>query len=44
MMMNLIRTSTSLIILILMFTSQSSAKIDPKTLVEAWPFDGNASD
>lgn len=44
MMMNLIRTSTSLIILILMFTSQSSAKIDPKTLVEAWLFDGNASD
>lgn len=44
MMMNLIRTSTSLIILILMFTCQSSAKIDPKTLVEAWLFDGNASD
>ena len=43
-MMNLIRTSTSLIILILMFTSQSSAKIDPKTLVEAWLFDGNAKD
>ena len=44
MMMNLIRTSTSLIILILMFTSQSSAKFDPKTLVGAWLFDGNAKD
>ena len=44
MMMNLIRTCTSLIILILMFTSQSSAKFDPKTLVGAWLFDGNAKD
>ena len=44
MMMNLIRTCTSLIILILMFTSQSSAKFDPKTLIGAWLFDGNAKD
>ena len=44
MMMNLIRTCTSLIILILMFTSQSSAKFDPKTLVGAWLFDDNAKD
>jgi len=43
-MMNLIPTSASLIILILMFTSQSNAKFDPKTLVGAWLFDGNAKD
>jgi len=43
-MMNLIPTSASLIILILMFTSQSNAKFDPKTLVAAWLFDGNAKD
>ena len=43
-MLNLICASVSLIALVLMFTSQSSAKIDPKTLVEAWLFDGNASD
>ena len=42
--MNLIRICTSLIILVLMFTSQSSAKFDPKTLVGAWLFDGNAKD
>jgi len=34
-MMNLIRTSASFIIWILMFTSQSNAKFDPKTLVGA---------
>ena len=44
MMMNLIRASTSLIVLVLMFSSQSSAKFDPKTLVGAWLFDGNAKD
>ena len=43
-MMNLIRTSASLIILILMFTSQINAKFDPETLVGAWLFDGNAKD
>ena len=43
-MMNLIRASTSLIVLVLMFSSQSSAKFDPKTLVGAWLFDGNAKD
>ena len=42
--MNLIRASTSLIVLVLMFSSQSSAKFDPKTLVGAWLFDGNAKD
>ena len=42
--MNLIRICTSLIILVLMFTSLSSAKFDPKTLVGAWLFDGNAKD
>ena len=44
MMMNLIRICTSLIILILMFTSQINAKFDPKTLVGAWLFNGNAKD
>jgi len=44
MMINLIRTSASLIILILMFTSQINAKFDPETLVGAWLFDGNAKD
>jgi hypothetical protein len=44
MMMNLIRASTSLLVLVLMFSSQSSAKFDPKTLVGAWLFDGNAKD
>jgi hypothetical protein len=44
MMMNLIRICTSLIILILMFTSQINAKFDPETLVGAWLFDGNAKD
>ena len=42
--MNLIRICTSLIILILMFTSQINAKFDPKTLVGAWLFNGNAKD
>ena len=42
--MNLIRASTSLLVLVLMFSSQSSAKFDPKTLVGAWLFDGNAKD
>jgi len=44
MMINLIRTSASLIILILMFTSQINAKFDLETLVGAWLFDGNAKD
>ena len=44
MMINLIRTSASLIILTLMFTSQINAKFDPETLVGAWRFDGNAKD
>jgi len=44
MMINLIRTSARLIILILMFTSQINAKFDPETLVGAWLFDGNAKD
>ena len=44
MMINLIRTSASLIILTLMFTSQINAKFDPETLVGAWLFDGNAKD
>ena len=44
MMINLIRTSASLIILTLMFTSKINAKFDPETLVGAWLFDGNAKD
>jgi len=44
MMMNLIRICTSLIILILIFTSQINARFDPETLVGAWLFDGNAKD
>ena len=43
-MMNLLRICTSLIILILMFTSQINDKFDPKTLVGAWLFNGNAKD
>ena len=43
-MMNLIRICTSLIILILMFTSQINAKFDPENLVGAWLFNGNAKD
>ena len=42
--MTLIRICTSLIILILMFTSQINARFDPETLVGAWLFDGNAKD
>ena len=43
-MLNLICASVSLIALVLMFTSQINAKVDPETLVGAWFFDGDAKD
>ena len=42
-MLNLICASVSLIVLVLMFTGQSDAKVK-ETLVGAWLFDGNAKD
>ncbi|MFP6724215.1 MAG: hypothetical protein VCF25_28700, partial [Candidatus Poribacteria bacterium] len=42
-MLNLICASVGLIVLVLMFTSQSDAKVK-ETLVGAWLFDGNAKD
>ena len=42
-MLNLICASVSLIVLVLMFTDQSDAKVK-ETLVGAWLFDGNAKD
>ena len=42
-MLNLICVSVSLIVLVLMFTGQSDAKVK-ETLVGAWLFDGNAKD
>ena len=42
-MLNLICASVGLIVLVMMFTSQSDAKVK-ETLVGAWLFDGNAKD
>ena len=42
-MLNLICVSVSLIVLVLVFTGKSDAKVK-ETLVGAWLFDGNAKD